>query len=651
MSDTNSKLMIMIEANTRSYQNSMKKLEKMTSATFDKAERSTQRYNKGIKSSGFAVANLSAQFNDIGVMVAAGQSPLQLAMQQGTQIGQIFMQAGGDVKSAGKLISSSLMQVVSPVNLLTIGLIAGGSALIQWAMSAVSAGEDVDDLEERLKKTRETLSNLDSELRGLRLGVSSDEVTLLDAIALQTQEVASAQDRLSNGRKMAEQGARTRLVAEQKILDELDGQLAKLRNLQQEKETLQKVTKATADAERLVGEQMARTVTQSRESVQIADLLRSGVTATTIEAIKFAGVDLSSPVISAVDAAKLLEIGLSEGQIRAIEFAGTSISGPITEAANEAARLAEMMFLASRAGMREDLADEDLLFGQQVVPDSSVRAGHRNALNNFQSLMKARAKASKSGGAGSSQAKQVEREQKSINELIASLEREIELVGVSDLVRKQANATRNIGASATDEQRAKIEQLTETLHDEELAWDRAQVAQEFFESSIQSSLDGLISGAKDAKEVVEDLGASIADAAFKALMFNSGPLGSGTGGGILGSLLGGLLGRAGGGNVSSSMPYLVGERGPELFIPHTAGKIAANQNSGSGASVVRLELSGDVEGRILQQSAGQSLQIVKATSPHIVSQSVSSTAGAIKSGRMDGPMNSRYSLSKVARKR
>jgi hypothetical protein len=45
-----------------------------------------------------------------------------------------------------------------------------------------------------------------------------------------------------------------------------------------------------------------------------------------------------------------------------------------------------------------------------------------------------------------------------------------------------------------------------------------------------------------------------------------------------GALIGGLFGRAGGGPVSSGQPYVVGERGPELFIPQQSGRIVPNMS-------------------------------------------------------------------------
>lgn len=45
-------------------------------------------------------------------------------------------------------------------------------------------------------------------------------------------------------------------------------------------------------------------------------------------------------------------------------------------------------------------------------------------------------------------------------------------------------------------------------------------------------------------------------------------------GGLVGAVLG-LPGRATGGPVSPQRPYLVGERGPELFVPTSAGRVEA----------------------------------------------------------------------------
>lgn len=54
-------------------------------------------------------------------------------------------------------------------------------------------------------------------------------------------------------------------------------------------------------------------------------------------------------------------------------------------------------------------------------------------------------------------------------------------------------------------------------------------------------------------------------------------------GNIFGKFFGGM--RANGGNVSAGVPYVVGERGAEIFTPDTSGYISSNNNVGGRNSV------------------------------------------------------------------
>jgi tape measure domain-containing protein len=66
-----------------------------------------------------------------------------------------------------------------------------------------------------------------------------------------------------------------------------------------------------------------------------------------------------------------------------------------------------------------------------------------------------------------------------------------------------------------------------------------------------------------------------------------------------------LLGRAKGGSVTAGQPYLVGERGPELFMPGRSGGIAPTGSFGGGANVtVNVDASGsNVQGDGAQAKA------------------------------------------------
>lgn len=99
--------------------------------------------------------NLMFQFQDIAMMLAAGQNPLMLAMQQGTQVSGVFQQMKNEGQSAFKGIIGGLAGMVSPMSLMTLGVIAGGVALGQWAISALSATDDADKLEESFESLKD----------------------------------------------------------------------------------------------------------------------------------------------------------------------------------------------------------------------------------------------------------------------------------------------------------------------------------------------------------------------------------------------------------------------------------------------------------------------------------------------------------------
>jgi len=80
--------------------------------------------------------------------------------------------------------------------------------------------------------------------------------------------------------------------------------------------------------------------------------------------------------------------------------------------------------------------------------------------------------------------------------------------------------------------------------------------------------------------------------------------GCGYGGGFL-NIFKGLLGfRANGGPVNAGGPYIVGESGPELFVPSSAGQIVPNMSLGGGGGQLQAVVSGNDLLFILNQ-AGQ----------------------------------------------
>lgn len=129
-----------------------------------------------------------------------------------------------------------------------------------------------------------------------------------------------------------------------------------------------------------------------------------------------------------------------------------------------------------------------------------------------------------------------------------------------------------------------------------------------------------------ALSVMNDIASAAISGGLRNL-FGGGP--GGSGGGLLNigtSLLGGVLGapgRATGGPVSGGRAYMVGERGPEIFVPTAAGRIVQGASLG-GAPPIRLtiNISDNGQGSAPSQLRRSSRQVARA-----VRQALSAKAG------------------------
>lgn len=135
-------------------------------------------------------------------------------------------------------------------------------------------------------------------------------------------------------------------------------------------------------------------------------------------------------------------------------------------------------------------------------------------------------------------------------------------------------------------------------------------------------------GFEDLRRVVLSVMAEIAAAALKAglaSLLRPGAKGSGgaeapsAGGGVLAlgsQLLAsalGLPGRATGGPVSPGRAFLVGERGPEVFVPTSSGSVAPVVGGGRDVRVaIQVNAPKGENGRLLSRSARQVARAVKA---------------------------------------
>lgn len=152
------------------------------------------------------VGNMTAQFNDLIVGVQMGQSPIQMAIQQGLQITQVFGQTGG--AGAVKVLGAAFKSLMSPMNLITIGAIAAGAALANWL---TSAPEEALTFEERMDALAEAVGDYS------------------DAVDLATGKTEDLEERFgAAGAKAAHLGKGLSAFARVDAIDALDAAVAGL---------------------------------------------------------------------------------------------------------------------------------------------------------------------------------------------------------------------------------------------------------------------------------------------------------------------------------------------------------------------------------------------------------------------------------------
>lgn len=95
----------------------------------------TRAANNNVGAMKANTSNIAAQFQDIGVTAAMGMNPMMIALQQGTQLSAVLQGGMGSLGAAFR-------QLVNPVSLATIGIVAFAAALIQavdWTKLAIAS--------------------------------------------------------------------------------------------------------------------------------------------------------------------------------------------------------------------------------------------------------------------------------------------------------------------------------------------------------------------------------------------------------------------------------------------------------------------------------------------------------------------------------
>lgn len=140
-----------------------------------------------------------------------------------------------------------------------------------------------------------------------------------------------------------------------------------------------------------------------------------------------------------------------------------------------------------------------------------------------------------------------------------------------------------------------LERLGVTSENAAEALETIKSASDTVQSGMEGAFMGIIDGTTSASDAFRSMARDIIAELYRVLVVQRlvGSFEAG-GGGILGSVFGSLSGRASGGAVMAGSPYMVGESGPEPFIPAQNGRILsvaqakdAIGGGGSGVTVVQ----------------------------------------------------------------
>jgi uncharacterized phage infection (PIP) family protein YhgE len=158
-------------------------------------------------------------------------------------------------------------------------------------------------------------------------------------------------------------------------------------------------------------------------------------------------------------------------------------------------------------------------------------------------------------------------------------------------------------------------------------------------ASVSEAFKGMLTGAQGWREGLRGIINAVIDQLWKLYVvqqivgFVTDSLGS------IGLPFPGPDGRAVGGSVTANTPYLVGERGPELFMPRGNGTIIPNHNMGGGGGGSSITLHVDARGAGDPAAVRQQVQMgIAEAAPQLIAMAEASTMRTLGRPRLAGGM-------------
>lgn len=556
---------------------------------------------KSSRAQAFQMQNAALQVGDFFVQVAGGQSATRALAQQMPQLlgsfGLFGALAGAafaalspliakmfEGEDAAKQLADSTEQMEKSTR---AALDASAAARVPVAELAKTYGELADEVE-RARDRTEALAQSKAvgdvgvtavDLSSRILGTGGDLRSNAALAALDTglEALIAKADRLQE--ELSQGGGTPQMFQD---LQDADQAIAALETVRSEVEDL-------ADSLGITAEEAVRVATAANELRDAGSLREQG------EAAGVLGKELVD-VFGSVEAVDSALPGVLASLQKITEDAG-QLSANIGLSADEAGRLARNMLAAAQ----QRLAAEGKVYsGRGGDPRTSNSKGvgefvytgpALDANNNVRPSRGGGGRRSGGGGA-SSEERQGLNEAKRLYEATRT-----EAEKYAEEVTRINDLHQRFGSIVTDDVRDRA--LKDLADDYRKATEQGKYFAEIQKDLKDGFLDAIVSG-ESLSDVFDNLAKSILRATIEAAAFGSGPFaGGGGGGGFLGNIFGAIFGgfRAGGGPVDAGKAYVVGEKGPELYVPGRAGVVVPNDRLGGGAG-------GQVDVRVFVDQSG-----------------------------------------------
>lgn len=574
MATTADTVVVRLEADTAGYLRDINNADRQFTTAINHINTQAPRAAGAMNGLSGQVGNVAAQFQDIGVQLAGGQSPLLIALQQGTQLSAVLGQTANPIRALGAAFAS----IVSPVSLVTIATIALGGAAIQYFSTILTDGRSSTEvIKEQNDLIRRVAENWGAAVPALRAYVDELDRAAASADLNEAYDTIIANAFAQLRAQIPD--LRAELAAARIDIEAVGGNAQEIDALQASFNALaakvEDGTATTADLEAVMAQLAGTTGSATVPSlINLQGVLASVASALASAANAAARANAELAALNNAAAGRDIKQRYATEQFAAEQERINGLTTEQLQLENEIARV------------KSEAARGDVVLSEQqalTIAQQRLSAEERRA-----AVIKANNAAVKSGGAAANDA---ERERQAVLDLIDALITERDLVGASAADRAVSNALRRAGAAATEEQALAIEELIRTTYAEADALRVAQAAQQQFQQIATQSLTSFISDLRDGKSAAEalsnvfdNLADQLINIAVQGLVKQAFGGLFGGGGGFLGGLFGGKGFASGTANTGGSRGQVAGVvHGQEAVIPLPSGGKVPVQVTGPGA--------------------------------------------------------------------